>query len=166
MTPTYATSRSTEMAESASAILLEQVRAQVAGQEDSLNSVRTRATTLVSVAGVVGGLFAPRFLTASHGIGYAAIAAFLGCGLLASVILFPRTVAFSIPFGQADLDWVQANGDRPEAGPAIALEAVKTLMTAYDHNKTSLARVGQIYAWQLALFGAQLLLWAIAAAVS
>ena len=153
------------MAEAAT-ILLEQVRTQIAGQESLLNGIRTRATTVVSVAGVVAGLFAPRFLTHSHGVGFAALGAFLVCGYLALATLLPLRVAFSVPLDQTDLDWVSANGDNPAAGSMFAVQTAKTLTTAYEHNRDALRSLGALYSWELGAFGLHLVLWAIAAAVS
>jgi len=128
----------------AAEVLLDQMRVQVASQASGLDTLRTRATAVVSVAGLVAGLFAPHYLTDSYGVGIAALAAFTTCAILATIVLFPQRVGFSVPLGQADLEWVRTNGSNPDAGSMLALQTASTLIVAYDSNRDALGASRQL----------------------
>ena len=148
----------------AAAVLWAQARDEIAQQVSELDTLRTRAVALMSVAALVGGLFGSRL---PHGhqpaLRVAALAAalvlFSAGVLLAVIVALPRR-DWEFGFDLTDL------AHRVEAGTAslgvVNISLAAQAATSLDVNSAKLRSLYQLLAALCVLVGLQVVAWALA----
>ena len=148
----------------AAAVLWTQARDEIAEQVSELDTLRTRAVALMSVAALVGGLFGSRV---PHGHQQAAQVG----ALVAALILFSAGVLVAVIIALPRRDWefgfdLTDLARRVEAGTAtlgmvnISLAAQATM--SWNANATKLRRLYVLFATLCVLVGLQVIAWALA----
>lgn len=145
-------------------LIWEEAKRLLARQEAALDALHTKAFALLSVSGIVAGLFAGQVLTGPMGTGRAvavgvALTAFVISAALVLYIQWPRRFDFS-----HDLDdWIK----ELEAGqPAPMEEATYNLSRDLNrYRKTNQVKIDGLHAWfswtSVAL-AVQILAWGMA----
>jgi hypothetical protein len=146
-------------------VLLDQARQQLQRQEGKIDQMRTISSVLLTGAGVIEGFVAPSLASVQRGWSIAATVAFIACVLVGIRILAPRNdLRFSEGL-DSYLTWIEAYGHEPSADEAFALGLAENLD---ESRRTNEQRIGKIPTWlqyQCGWFGAEVVLWAIAALV-
>jgi hypothetical protein len=148
----------------AAAVLWAQARDEIAQQVSELDTLRTRAVALMSVAALVGGLFGSRI---PHGHQRATQVG----ALVAALILFSAGVVLAVIIALPRRDWefgfdLTDLAHRVEAGTAtlgtvnISLAAQATM--SWNTNAAKLQRLYGLFAGLCVLVGLQVIAWALA----
>lgn len=148
-------------------LIWEEAKRLLARQEASLDALHTKALGLLSVSGIVAGLFAGQVLSGSVGAaGGAAVAVAISAFVVgAAGVLFiqwPRDFEFS-----HDLDqWVK---ELETGDPAPLIEATYNLSRDLnDYRKRNQNKITKLYSvltWSVAALAVQVGAWALAAAL-
>ena len=137
---------------------------QLVRQEAVLDTLRTQAVALLSVASIVAGLFGSRLpvsnLTPNHVAEIIAAFTFFSLtAVLAVIILWPRTWYFShgmaVPLGE-----IQAG--HPVSPDDLSYTWTKHFEDWRATNQRKLDCLIKCFAWACALTGLQVLAWALA----
>lgn len=159
-------------------LLLAEMRTKLDGQLATLESVRTRAAVVLSVSGVIAGLFAGHLKQPIGNWGIAALAAFVIGNLPAIWILWPHKMTLSpkaddwIRFATENDAWVRGQLTQPEPTPTatadfgaaeLALRMLPDMNDWYTANAPMLKKIHRCLAVaaggvviQLACWGASM----------
>ncbi len=148
-------------------LIWEEAKRLLARQEASLDALHTKAFGLLSVSGIIAGLFAGQVLTGPMGLGRAiavgtALVSFAAGAALVLYIQWPRKFDFS-----HDLDdWIK----ELEAGqPAPLNEATYNLSRDLNSfRKKNQGKITDLYgwlSWTCVALAVQILAWGVAAAL-
>lgn len=148
-------------------LIWEEAKRLLARQEASLDALHTKAFGLLSVSGIVAGLFAGQVLTGSMSTGrtiatgFALLAFAVGAGFVL-YIQWPRKFDFS-----HDLDqWVK---ELETGSPAPSSEATYNLSRDLnDYRKKNQPKITELFdvlSWTCIALAVQVLAWGIATAL-
>ncbi len=148
-------------------LIWEEAKRLLARQEASLDALHTKAFGLLSVSGIIAGLFAGQVLTGPVGLWRAlavgvALVAFAAGGAFVLYIQWPRQFDFS-----HDLDvWIK----QLEAGqPASLDEATSNLSRDLNSfRKKNRDKITDLYgwlSWTCVAFAVQIFAWSVATAL-
>lgn len=148
----------------AAGALWAQAKDELAQQVSELDTLRTRAVALLSVAALVGGLFGSRLPHGHQSVPriaalVTALALFSAGVLLAVIIALPRR-AWQFGFDLTDLTHRVAAGTVGLGDVNISLAAQAT--TSLDVNSAKLRSLYQLFAALCVLVGLQVVAWALA----
>jgi hypothetical protein len=160
-------------------LLLSEMRTKLDGQLATLESARTRVAVLLSVSGVIAGLFAQNLKGHIGGWGVAALVAFVVGGIPAIWILGPHKMTLSpkadgwIDYAQQQFDFVkgQMSEEHPDptaTGDIGAAELANVMLPSmqiwYSSNAPILRWVNRGMAISAAAVVVQMICWGVAAA--
>ncbi len=145
-------------------LIWEEAKRLLARQEASLDALHTKAFGLLSVSGIVAGLFAGQVLAGpmSGGrlvaTGFALVAFAIGAGLVL-YIQWPRTFDFS-----HDLDqWIK---ELETGQPAPTIEATSNLSRDLNkyrkNNQPQITKLFDMLSWTCVALAVQVLAWGVA----
>ncbi|MBF6556315.1 MAG: hypothetical protein IVW52_09110 [Acidimicrobiales bacterium] len=150
-------------------VLLEQARIQVAQQEASLDLIRTRATAVLSIAGVVAALFAPHYLRRGDVWAYWAVGALVLTMFPAVWIHLPTDWAIGVQLDRYP-KWIEDvrtwrrehAPESPDLTNQLTEEFASVLVGAYVSNGNKYPRLARAYVVEFGLLIVQALLWVVA----
>jgi hypothetical protein len=144
-------------------VLLDQARVQLQRQEAKIDQLRTVAGVVLTGAGVIAGFVAPNLAAVQRAWSIAATGAFIACVLLGIVILAPRRDLLFSEGLDTYLSWIEAHGDQPGAAEVFALGLAANLEQSRMDNEQRIEQIPTWLQYQCGLFGAEVVLWAVAA---
>ena len=151
--------------DAAALLLWEQAQRQLSEQSSDLNTLRTRAVAMLSVASLVAGLFGSR-LPHSH------LPLYKQVTVTIALVLFAGSVALALLVAAPRRRWVftfklGALSGLVRDGVATPLDVSYNLAgwadDALHRNAEKLARMYAAFAWLCVLIGVQVVAWGIAA---
>jgi len=145
-------------------MLWDEAQRQLVRQEAALDTLRTQAVAVLSVASIVAGLFGSRVATSGlvPGAQAAVVAAFIFFGLtalLAVVILWPREWTFAHGLTEP---LTRVSKGVPVDPEALSYTWAKLFDGWYVTNQTKIDRLTCCFSWACALSGLQVIAWASA----
>ena len=145
-------------------VLLEQSRLQLRHQEGKLGQIRTISAVVLIGAGVVEGLVLSGLGPRHRGWAIAATVVFGVSVLICTSVLAPRK---DLRFGES-LDsyktWIDLHRDEPGVD-RFALGLADNLEASRVANTSTVENMATALQYQVATFGLEVILWAIAALV-
>lgn len=147
----------------ASAVLWEQAKTEVASQDSSLDALRNRAVALLSVATLVGGLFATRLphggLSKLNLLGLsAALVLFAASVLLAVMIAWPR----SWYYGEDRAELTARVRKGTVSMVTVNLSLAARAQQNWEQNQVVMGSLYGLFAIQCAVVGLEVVAWALA----
>lgn len=146
-------------------LLCDEAQRMLVRQEAVLDTLRTQAVALLSVASLVAGLFASRLIPGSHSLrvvvaSWIAVALFGGTAVLTIVILLPRGWDFSHDL-KKPLDQVSRRNVLTPLNVTITWAEMYEKMRHKNQKPLDDLMCG--FWWACVLAGAQVVAWAVAA---
>jgi len=139
-------------------LMLEEARRNLGRQEGNLESLRTRATAVLSISAVIFAILGERQVGELGAWAILALASFVLSAGLAVYILYPRP----FDFGVKVQSWM-GELDRRTADPDVAAwDTAASLAGMQVANKNTLWILTQFYAASCAFLVAQVVFWVIA----
>ena len=147
------------------ALLWSEAQRQITRQESDLDSLRTRAVALLSVASIVAALFGTRIATDHHSgrVVIASVAAlvFFGVGVLLSLmILAPKKDWAFTENLQQYFDLLNARTLTPAS---VSSSLAENFEASRKENKGKIEALYGKFLWVCVLVGLQVVAWAVAA---
>ena len=150
-------------------VLLEQARLQLNQQEQSLDLLRTRATAIISIGGIVAALFAPHFLPHAGNLTLGALGSLFAVVFLGIFILWPKEWNMGVPLFEYQ-DWIdnhrqwrrQYAPDASDLAQPLTEEIAATLVIAYARNRGKYKWLTRAYSAQVLMLLVEIALWVVA----
>jgi hypothetical protein len=146
-------------------VIFDEARRQLEQQATVLESLRSRAITVLGAGGVVAGLFVDHLAMRLDGFSWSALVLFLISALAAVVVVTPLTNLALSENLRSSLDWYDRYSEFPKATEVFLVSAAQNLRRDQDANRSVLRRASWCFAVESALLAIQLLFWVLGAAV-
>jgi hypothetical protein len=159
----------------ATEIVLDQVRLQIAEQFKRLDDFRTKAFAGFAVSGGLAAFFGARVARAPLAVAALSIAAFAMTAAVALAVARPIKVAHGLELHDSVKDgkpvqgwgpWLAANGSHPDADELAVKSATEALLDVHAKNGPRVNGVAKLFRWECRLLAVQVVLWLIALTLS
>lgn len=145
-----------------SEVLLEQARQQLARQEQAVDTMRNRATAVLTACGLVAAFFGSHAFSSQHRSGavWVALILFALAGLCTGFVLAPRKMAFTERLDQW-IDWVESAAAADDLATVGMRGLANNLDELWNINQDPVERLSRWYLALCALFVLQAVAWAV-----